>query len=350
MRSVECWLEARAQVLESLDVPACSSQPPKTWLVVIQEMQDALRIQRYSPRTMESYGMWVDRFAKRCPEVPKDDLEASREADIFLAELALKHNLASASIDQARNSLAWLFRRQMGFDFVLPDKGTAHRGRRIPQVISSAKVRDLLTHCEDPWDLFFGLQYGCGLRLMELLEMRIQEVDLDRRVLTVRHGKGDVDRQCLLPQALHQRLGLHLARRQEVWNADLAKGHATVDLPGAAARTSTDWRWQHLFGASRPLRHPVSGDRRRWRPLETKVREVLREAASRAGIIGHVHPHLLRHCFATHLLEAGVPIQTIQSQLGHAKLQTTLIYLHVKSPAPETTSPLDLMPTPPFKS
>jgi integrase len=152
----------------------------------------------------------VDRFAKRCPEVPKDDLEASREAGIFLAELALKHNLASASIDQARNSLAWLFRRQMGFDFVLPDKGTAHRGRRIPQVISSAKVRDLLAHCEDPWDLFFSLQYGCGLRLMELLEMRIQEVDLDRRVLTVRHGKGDVDRQCLLPQALHQRIGLHL--------------------------------------------------------------------------------------------------------------------------------------------
>lgn len=349
MRSVQCWLEARDEVMESLDTPVRPSMPPKDWPTVIQEMQETLRIQRYSPRTMESYGMWVERFAKRSPVVPKDGLEASREVDAFLAELALKHNLASASIDQARNSLAWLFRRLLGFELSLADKGTAHRGRRIPQVISAAKVRDLLTHCEDPWDLFFGLQYGCGLRLMELLEMRIQEVDLDRRVLTVRHGKGDVDRQCLLPKALHQRLELHLARRQEIWKVDLEKGFATVDLPGESTRTSTDWRWQHLFGASRPLRHPVTGERRRWRPLETKVRDVLREAASRAAIVGHVHPHLLRHCFATHLLEAGVPIQTIQTQLGHARLQTTLIYMHVKSPVPENTSPLDLLSTSPFR-
>ncbi|HNY32512.1 MAG TPA: tyrosine-type recombinase/integrase [Fibrobacteria bacterium] len=341
-RSVSAWIKAFDQIVGSLvDSPAVRT--PSSWAEVIRDMQDALRIQNYSPRTMESYGMWVDRFAKRFPEVPVDGDQASQAVDAFLAELALSRNLARASIDQARNAFAWLFRRRLGFELHLAEKGTAHRGRRIPMVISATKVKELLAHCPEPWDLFFGLQYGCGFRLMELLELRVREVDLDRRVITVRHGKGDADRQCLLPQVLHQRLVSHLADRKELWRSDLERGFAKVDLPARGHSTSsTAWEWQHLFGASRPLRHPDEGDLRRWHPLENKVRDVLREAASQAGITCSVHPHLLRHCFATHLLEAGVPIQTIQGQLGHARLQTTLIYLHVRSPVPQTTSPLDL--------
>jgi len=219
-RSVSAWIKAFDQIVGSLvDSPAVRT--PSSWAEVIRDMQDALRIQNYSPRTMESYGMWVDRFAKRFPEVPVDGDQASQAVDAFLAELALSRNLARASIDQARNAFAWLFRRRLGFELHLAEKGTAHRGRRIPMVISATKVKELLAHCPEPWDLFFGLQYGCGFRLMELLELRVREVDLDRRVITVRHGKGDADRQCLLPQVLHQRLVSHLADRKELWRSDL---------------------------------------------------------------------------------------------------------------------------------
>lgn len=347
LRSVECWLEAREAVLSK----QVDTVPPEkmTWPEAILEMERILRVQQYSPRTAESYLMWVRKFSARCPEVPSDGEQASRAVDRYLRELALSHNLSSSSIAQARNALAWFFTRQMRFELVLEEKGTAHRGRRIPQVIADVKVREMLALCSEPWDLFFGLQYGCGLRLMELLELRVVDLDVDRGILTVRHGKGNVDRQGVIPKVLLERIRKHLKERQELWTHDLENGLASVDLPnplGGKPRATDDWMWQHVFGSAKPLRHPESGQMRRWRPLEINVRNVLREVASKAGIVGRVHPHLLRHCFATHLLEAGVPIQQIQEQLGHARLETTLIYLHVKSPAEHARSPLDLEPRP----
>lgn len=345
MRSVESWLDARHAVLAERD----ATRAPTAglgWDELLAEMEKILWIQRYSPRTAESYLMWVRKFSARCREVPVDGEVASRAIDGFLRELALAHNLASASVAQARNALAWFFRRQMGYELDLEDKGSAHHGRRIPQVIADVKVRELLDQCSDPWDLFFGLQYGCGLRLMELLDLRVGELDLERRILTIRHGKGNVDRQALIPSALHDRVAQHLAWRKEQWESDLERGFASVDIPtprGGKPRESTEWMWQHVFGAPRPLKHPESGRLRRWRPLEINVRNELREVASKVGIVGRVHPHLLRHCFATHLLEAGVPIQQIQEQLGHARLATTMIYLHVKSPVEHAKSPLDLV-------
>lgn len=345
-RSLECWLQARQEILDERS-SSTSEAPPQDWPSVLLEMERMLRVQQYSPRTAEAYLYWVRQLVFRADSFPRDGDQASKLANSFLRELALARNLSPASINQARNALAWLFGRFLGYELVLDDRGTAHRWKRIPHVISSSQVRKLLDACPSPWDLFFGLQYGCGLRLMELLELRVQDIDLDRSILTIRHGKGGQDRQALLPRLLQGALARHLEQRRAQWLSDFDDGFAAVDLPnplGGKTRSTTDWRWQHVFGALRPLRHPESGELRRWRPLEIVVRSELREAAQRVGIVGRVHPHLLRHCFATHLLEAGVSIQQIQMQLGHARLQTTLIYLHVKSPIDQARSPLDLEP------
>lgn len=344
-RSVECWLDARRQVHETT-TPSPSQPAPTTWEELLLQLDRSLKVQQYSPRTRQTYAHWIKLLARSHPKLPTNGEEASLVANAFLRELALARNLAPNSIAIARNAMAWVFVRMLGFEIEFDQKGSAHRGRRLPRVISAATVRNLLEGCDRPWDLFFGLQYGCGLRLMELLELRVLDLDLERDILTVKHGKGDHDRQLIIPKVLRQQVAEHLDRRKMLWESDLANGFAFTDMPnpkGGPARTVHDWEWQHVFPSTRPMRHPSTGELRRWRPLETLVRDALREAATKVGITGRVHPHLLRHCYATHLLEAGIPIQQIQEQLGHARLQTTMIYLHVKSPVAYAKSPLDFL-------
>jgi site-specific recombinase XerD len=318
----------------------------RSWDEVLSTMDDRMRQQRYSPRTRESYLDWGRRLAQMSPEVPTDSESASLLAQSFLRQMALGRNLSPASISQARNALAWLVRRELKLDLVLEAKGDAHKGKRLPKVIAPEQVGLLLKACKAPWDLFFSLQYGCGLRLMEILDLRVQEVDLSRGLLQVRHGKGDKDRRIPLPRKLQEAMESHLNKRRAQWESDRELGLAEVELPNALARklgeqAATSWDWQHVFGSTRPLKHPETGRMRRFRPLESLVREVLRDAALAAGLDGRVHPHLLRHCYATHLLEAGVALKNIQELMGHARLETTMIYMHVRSGAFLPTSPLD---------
>jgi site-specific recombinase XerC len=181
--------------------------------------------------------------------------------------------------------------------------------------------------------------------LMELLDLRVQDLDLHRWMLLVRHGKGDKDRVLPIPNSLHGKVAQHLEKRHLIWEDDIKVGHARVDLPMGLskkfAHADTSWEWQHCFGSFRPLRHPETGELRRWRPMETVVRDALRLAAEKAGVTGRVHPHLLRHCYATHLLESGMPLKQIQELMGHARLETTMVYLHVRSNLPMVHSPLD---------
>lgn len=342
MRAIECWMEAQDGILGE----GGGVRLEMDWGLVLEELEAKLRVQQYSAKTIAAYVEWTRRLSLFVPDVPRDGDGISKAVQGFLRKLALVDNLSQATVAQARNALAWMVRNILLLPLVLEARGGAHRAKRIPHVMADVKVRKLLENCTSPWDLLFGLQYGCGLRLKELLELRVQDVDLERGILTVRHGKGDRDRQGVIPRVLRGRLEEHLDARRALWESDLREGFAKVDLPtpsGRVPKVSIDWEWQHLFGASQPLRHPVTGELRRWRPMETLVRQKLREAAARAGIVGRVHPHLLRHCFATHLLEAGVPIQQIQEQLGHANLQTTMIYLHVRSPVEYAKSPLDLV-------
>lgn len=316
-----------------------------TWDEAIRGMKEKMITQNYSPRSIESYLEWIGRFRKFSPELPADSVSASEAVDSFLRHLALGRNLSPNSVSLARNALVWLFKRGLGMVLILQEKGGAHHGKRIPSVVSKSQVKALLQVCSDPWDLFFGLQYGCGLRLGELLELRVQEVDIERGVLTIRRGKGDKDRQLMVPKTLVVRLGEHVVRRRETWRKDLELGLAKVDLPDALGRRSpkleTSWEWQHVFGSFRPLKHPETGELRRWHPMESVVREALSNAALAAGIPGRVHPHLLRHCYATHLLEAGLSLKQIQEQMGHARLETTMVYLHVRVGISPLASPLD---------
>lgn len=321
----------------------------RTWPPVLEAMTSRLRSQRYSPRTIERYLDWARQFADRHPEVPHDGDAASEAVQDFLRHLSLGRNLSPSSVSQARNALAMLFVRVLSLQLALEERGQAHHGRRLPSVVAPEVVHRLLEACRPPWDLFFSLQYGCGLRLAELLELRVGDLDLDRRVVTIRRGKGDKDRQVPLPSTLRSRLTDHLLRRGALWSSDLTQGFATVDLPFALQRklpdAATSWEWQHLFGAPRPLRHTPTGSLRRWHPMETTVRAALRQAAVDSGVTGRIHPHLLRHCYATHLLEAGTSLREIQELMGHARIETTMIYLHVRSPTSAAQSPLDLLRT-----
>jgi integron integrase len=349
-QAVQLWLKLeaeRAATVKAALPPAAAPAQLQSWPQILETMGQRLCSQRYSVRTQETYLDWARRFARDNPHVPRDPEEASEAAQTFMRKMAIGRNLSPASLSQARNALAWLIRRVMGFDLVLEPKGDAHRGRRLPKILAPERVRDLLKACEAPWDLFFGLQYGCGLRLMEALDLRVQEVDLDRGVLNVRHGKGDKDRQLPLPNAIRAHLVAHLEKRKLQWERDVVAGIAKVDLPHALSakfsKDSTSWEWQHVFGSNRPLRYPETGELRRWRPMESLVRDALKEAALAAGLDGRVHPHLLRHCYATHLLEAGMPIKQIQELMGHARLETTMVYMHVRSPVASMRSPLDML-------
>lgn len=341
-QAVRVWLELRAQD----PVPEAEMPPSsRSWDDVRQGMSERMRCQGYSPRTLECYLDWVGRFAAGCPEPPSTSQDISQEVNAFLRRMAIGKNLSFSSIAQCRNALAWLVRKELKLDLVLEEKGEAHRGRRLPTVFSRAQVRALLDACQAPWDLYFSLQYGCGLRLMEMLDLRVQDLDLGREVLTVRHGKGDKDRMVPLPRTLQSALETHIRSRFRMWDEDLKNGLAKVDLPDSLARklpgAETSWEWQHVFGNSRPLRHPETGELRRYHPLEPTVRGAMRDAAVKAGIRGRVHPHQLRHSYATHLMEAGTPMKSIQELLGHSRLETTMIYMHIRSDTTVPHSPLD---------
>lgn len=344
-QAIRMWEDLELEPGET-DALATEERPGRDWAEVLATMEERMREQGYSPRTRASYLDWGRRLAQLSAEVPSDSEAASVLARAFLRQMAIGRNLSEASLSQARNALAWLIRRELRFDMVLDEKGDAHRGKRLPRVIAPEEVRRLLKACPAPWDLFFSLQYGCGLRLMEILDLRVQEVDLARGMVLVRHGKGDKDRRVPLPKTLREAMEAHLEKRRALWESDREYGLAEVELPGALGRklgsqAATSWEWQHLFGAVRPLRHPGTGRLCRYRPLEGPVREVLREAALAIGLEGRVHPHLLRHCYATHLLESGAALKSIQELMGHARLETTMIYMHVRSGATIPASPLD---------
>ena len=341
-QAVLLWQKMATEPLPVVQVPSTE------WSPVLEAMARNLQSKQYSPRTIEAYLDWARRLAKFAPAVPQDGKAASQAVQAYLKHLVLAKNLSRSSVAQARNAFAWLVRRELGFELELEVKGSAHHGRRIPTILSPEMVRDVLDQAPPPWDLLFALQYGCGLRLAELLELRVQDLDMRRGVVRVHSGKGDKDRQVPLPKALYERIERHLHERETLWRGDLARGWAKVDLPGAMVRVhpeaETAWEWQHVFGARQPLRHPGTNELRRWHPMETLVRNALREAARKAGVTERVHPHLLRHCYATHLVEAGVPLNEVQEMLGHNRLETTMIYLHVRSPVPQRISPLDRMP------
>ena len=307
-----------------------------------------LRELHYSWRTEETYRGWAWRYAANL-KARGCQVEQAGTQDLraFLSELAVKHRVSVATQKQALNALVFLVRevlRQEPGDF--SDFERAQRRRRLPAVLTRAECQRLFGALDGTARLMAELMYGSGLRLTELLRLRIKDVDLDRHQVTVRAGKGDKDRVTVLPESLVERLRAHRDRVRELYEEDRKARLPGVWMPEALERkypkAGEAWEWHWLFPSRQVLRDPRSGTRRRHHVLDATFQQSIRLAAAKAGLNKRVTPHTLRHSFATHLLEGGTDIRTVQDLLGHQDVSTTQIYTHVmKKPGLGVKSPLD---------
>jgi integron integrase len=297
------------------------------------------RRRRLSPRTEEAYAGWVRRFVlfhgKRHPE----ELGAP-EVAAFLSDLAVRGRVSASTQNQALGALLFLYRHVLGRE--LGQLGDAVRAsaapRHLPVVLARDEVRDVLAQLEDPYRLVAVLLYGGGLRLLEALRLRIKDVDFSRHQIVVRRGKGARDRVTTLPMRAEPDLRRHLESVHWLHQRDLADGFDGAALPDALDRklptASREWPWQWAFPATRTWTHPESGRRFRHHLHETAVQRAVKRAADAARIPKRVTCHTFRHSFATHLLEDGTDIRTVQELLGHSELRTTMVYTHVLDRGP----------------
>lgn len=319
-----------------------STPPPK----LLDEVRRALRIRHRSPRTEEAYLHWIRRFIRfhdrRHPrELGRDDITR------FLSSLAVDHHVAAATQSQALSALVFLYRHVLHapFDWLDPIE-RARRPARLPVVLTRAEVSAVLACLRGtPW-LVCSLLYGSGLRLLEACELRIKDVDLDGRKLLVRGGKGRKDRRTMLAGPLLLPLAEQIERVRLLFQRDLAEGAGNVTLPDAIAQrapeAARDFRWQWLFPAARTFVDPRTGQRRRHHVHESGIQRAMASAVRSAGIRKRASCHSLRHSFATHLLERGHDLRTIQVLLGHRDVKSTEIYTHVLNRGPSgLQSPLD---------
>ena len=321
--------------------------PPAAAPRLLDRVSLAARRRRFSRRTEEAYRGWVRRFVlfhgTRHPETM-----GGAEIAAFLTHLAVERRVAASTQNQALAALLFLYREVLGRE--PGDLGAtvrARRPKRLPTVLSRAEARRLLAATGGVEGLVVRLLYGAGLRLLEALRLRVGDVHLERGEVTVRAGKGDRDRRTMLPGSLVEPLRAHLARVRRLHEQDLAAGRGAVPLPGALARklpgAPREWPWQWLFPAPRLATEPGTGARLRWHLHPTRIQRAVAAAARAAAIPRRVTCHTLRHSFATHLLEAGYDIRTVQELLGHRHVTTTMIYTHVLNRGGlGVTSPLDL--------
>ncbi len=310
-----------------------------------RDLISAIRRKGFLWRTEVTYRQWATRFATQLqPRSPYD--ADGNDVAAFLSRLATAHRASPSSQKQALNALVFFLqeglRRSLGeFDF----KRAACR-RRIPTVLTREECQRLFAQLPDTSRLMAELAYGSGLRLMELLRLRVQHVDLARGRLQILGGKGDKDRLTVLPVSLHEKILNHLARLRPLFAADREAGLPGVWLPEGLAqkysRAGERWEWQWLFPSRECAVDPATGIKRRHHVLDGTFQNAIRRAAHDAGIGKRVTPHVLRHSFATHLLEAGTDIRTVQDLLGHESVETTQIYTHVMvKPGLGVRSPLD---------
>ena len=314
---------------------------------LLDQVRDRIRVKHYSIRTETQYVQWVRRFilfhGKRHPrEMGAGEVEA------FLSHLAVDGKVAAATQNQALSALLFLYREVLGVTLPWLDNVTrAKRPQRLPVVLTREEVREVLSRMRGVYALMAGLLYGTGMRLMECVRLRVKDVEFAQRQIVVRDGKGAKDRVTMLPQTLADSLQAHLRQRRGLFEDDLRAGKAAVYLPDALARkypsAATEWAWQYVFPSGSHSVAPRSGGVRRHHLDEKLLQRAMRTAVLAAGIAKAATPHTLRHSFATHLLERGQDIRTIQELLGHKDVQTTMIYTHVMNRgARGVVSPLDL--------
>ncbi|HEY6094995.1 MAG TPA: integron integrase [Gallionellaceae bacterium] len=328
----------------SENTPQSSSQsdPPK----LLDQLRDKIRVKHYSIRTETQYIHWVRRFilfhGKRHPR----ELGA-KAVEAFLTHLATEGQVSASTQNQALSALLFLYREVLGIDLPwLDDVVRAKKSQRLPVVLSRAEVSRVLERMEGTYGLMARLLYGTGMRLMECCRLRVKDVDFGQREILVREGKGNKDRVTMLPETLIHPLQEHLTRRRWLYEEDLGKGMAEVYLPDALARkypnAATEWAWQYVFPSGSYSVDPRSGRERRHHIDEKLLQRAMKKAVSASGVAKLATPHTLRHSFATHLLENGYDIRTVQELLGHSDVSTTMIYTHVLNKGGKgVVSPLD---------
>jgi len=316
---------------------------------LVERLQEAIRSRHYSRRTEKAYWYWIRYFiffhGKRHPAEM-----GAVEVTAFLNWLATERDVAAATQNQALSALLFLYRQVLGVELPWLDRLVrAQRPVRLPTVLSEAEVLRLLDCVQGSTRLMAGLLYGAGLRQIECLSLRVKDVDFAYRQIVVRDGKGARDRATMLPESLVQPLQQHLGKVRALHGRDIKEGFGEVRLPHALARkyprAGREWVWQFLFPSGNRSVDPESGVVRRHHVHPDTLSRAVGSAARRAGIEKRVSCHTLRHCFATHLLERGYDIRTVQELLGHSDVSTTMVYTHVMNKgARAVKSPLDRLP------
>jgi integron integrase len=301
---------------------------------LLTRLRAALRSRHYSSRTEESYVGWAKRFVvfhgRRHPATLGE-----RDVQAFLTHLAERDRVSASTQNQALAALLFLYEAVLGRRLTVSAAGVVHakEPHLLPVVLTRDEVRAVIAQLRGVSRLVALLLYGSGLRLLECLALRVKDVDFQRGEIRVRRGKGGVDRVVPLPVAVAAPLAEHLALWRGRHAREVAAGEGRVALPGAferkASGAAAEWAWQWVFPATRVHRDPASGEARRHHLHESAVQRAVKDAVRRAGISKRATCHTMRHSFATHLLEAGYDIRTVQELLGHRDLRTTMIYTHV---------------------
>ncbi len=312
----------------------------------LYKMKELLKTKHYSERTIISYMKWIENFLY---ENKNRDLLGQKEINEYLSNLAVKMKVSASTQNQALAALLFYFR------FVknenpqeLASVIRAKKSERIPVVFSREEVKRVINCMDENKKLCAELLYGTGMRLSELIELRIQDVDFDRNEIIIRHGKGDKDRHVMLPQSLVPKLKIQIEKVKAIHQKDLSEGWGRVPIPNQLANKYPQWekelKWQWLFPQKNRWKNPSTGEQGRWHIDGSLLQRAVKQAVLIAGINKNASCHTFRHSFATHLLENGYDIRTVQELLGHADIKTTQIYTHVLNKGPSgVISPLDRM-------
>lgn len=316
---------------ECAGVTGAGAAPAKPGL--FGEVRRHLRLKHYSLRTERAYLGWIRRFIFANGRRHPRDMGGA-EVEAFLSDLAIQGRVAPGTQNQALSALLFLYRTVLGTELPwMENVARAKRNRRVPTVLSRDEVQRLLGSMDGrPW-LLASLLYGTGMRLMECLRLRVKDIDFDRSEVTVRDGKGGKDRRTMLPRTLVEPLQREIERARLLHERDLAAGFGEARLPHALARkhpaAARDFGWQFVFPSGQLSRDPFDGRLRRHHFDDAALSRAMKSARQRCGIVKPLSAHTLRHSFATHLLEAGYDLRTIQELLGHKDVSTTQIYTHV---------------------
>lgn len=319
-----------------------AAQSPK----LLEQVRSRLRVKHYSIRTERSYVDWIKRFiwfhGKRHPKEM-----GALEIEAYLSHLAVQRNVSASTQNQAKSALLFLYKDVLGVDLPWLDNVVkAKVPQRLPVVLTQTEAQQVMQQFEGTLALMAGLLYGSGLRLMECVRLRVKDVEFSRCEILVREGKGNKDRVTMLPTSLVEPLKQHLIKVRALHEKDLAQGYGEVYLPNALARkypnAGRQWGWQYVFPSRVLSIDPRSDAVRRHHADEKALQRAMKKAVAEAGIVKPATPHSFRHSFATHLLQSGYDIRTVQELLGHKDVQTTMIYTHVLNRGGRgVVSPLD---------